>query len=76
MTKTEWAVNLLNDKYFKEVFQELEAMQLQRFANSSEGDMQDREAAYIKLCAIRDIYNHIDSLAKNVEIAKARWKIW
>jgi predicted phosphoribosyltransferase len=76
MTKSEWANNLLLDDKFLEVFKDLRQLQVDRIVNSNEHDIQEREAAYNKLNAIQDVYNHIVSIADQRKINEKRWKIF
>lgn len=76
MTRNEWANNLVNDSHFLEVFAELKNIELSRIVNSSENDIQEREAAYSKLNAIQGVYNHIVSMADQKKINEKRWKIF
>ena len=76
MTKSEWANNLLGDEKFLEVFKDLKDSQLARFANSNEFDYDERQAAYVKLNALNDIINHIQSMADQRIINEKRFKIF
>lgn len=76
MTPSEWANNLLLDEKFLEVFKDLRQVQVDRIVNSNEFDIQEREAAYTKLNAIQDVYNHIVSIADQRKINEKRWKIF
>lgn len=76
MDRTQQAQLLLENEFFKTVFEELENLQYEKFANSNEHDVRNREAAYVKLSAIRDIKAHIESIAASSEIHRKRWKIW
>jgi hypothetical protein len=76
MTFSEWANNLLLDEKFLEVFKDLRQVQVDRIVNSNEFDIQEREAAYTKLNAIQDVYNHIVSIADQRKINEKRWKIF
>jgi hypothetical protein len=76
MTFSEWANNLLLDDKFLEVFKDLRQVQVERIVNSNEFDIQEREAAYTKLNAIQDVYNHIVSIADQRKINEKRWKIF
>jgi hypothetical protein len=76
MTKSEWANNLINDEHFKEVFTDLQKVQVNRIINSSERDIEEREAAYSKLSAIRDVLSHIESMADQRKINEKRWRIF
>lgn len=76
MTKSEWANNLINDLHFIEVFKDLQQIQINRIINSSERDIEEREAAYSKLNAIQDVFTHIESMADQRKINERRWKIF
>jgi hypothetical protein len=76
MTNSEWANNLLLDEKFLTVFKDLRQVQVDRIVNSNEFDIQEREAAYTKLNAIQDVYNHIVSIADQRKINEKRWKIF
>jgi hypothetical protein len=76
MNRTQEAQLLLGNEFFKTVFQELEELQLSRFVNSNEEDINGRELAYVKLATLREIKSHIESIAASSEIRDKRWKIW
>ena len=76
MTKAEWASNLLLDEYFKEMLAELEQIEINKFANSSDEDYEVRQQAYVKLQAIRGIKSHIQSMADTIKINEKKFKIW
>lgn len=76
MNRTQEAQLLLGNEFFKTVFQELEELQLSRFVNSNEEDIDGRELAYVKLATLREIKSHIESIAASSEIRDKRWKIW
>lgn len=76
MTRSEWANNLVNDSHFREVFTELQQIQINRIINSAERDIEEREAAYSKLSAIQDVLAHIESMADQRKINEKRWKIF
>ena len=75
MNRNDWANNLLNDEFFKEMMTELKAAELSGFANSGIEDSFLRENCYLKLKALADIESHIQSLAAQKKIDKSRWKI-
>jgi len=75
MTRNEWANNLINDSHFREVFAELQQIQVNRIINSAERDIEEREAEYSKLSAIQDVLAHIESMADQRKINEKRWKI-
>lgn len=76
MNKCEWAKNLLLDPTFQEIFTEMETREITRWANSNEFDFDTRNAAYTKLCAIREVKAQIESLAQQQEIERKRLKIF
>lgn len=75
MDKVAWAKRLLSDTLFQEIWNDYETEQLNRFANSSEFDFEEREAAFKKLLVLRELKSRIESLAMQSEIDKRRWKI-
>ena len=75
-TKVEWANNILQDQYFLDVVAELKQLQLDRFENSREYDIEDRQNAYYKLSAINDIFSHIQAIASQRIINEKRFKIF
>lgn len=76
MTRNEWANNLISDSHFREVFTELQQIQINRIINSAERDIEEREAAYTKLSAIQEVLSHIESMADQRKINEKRWKIF
>lgn len=76
MNRTQEAQLLLGNEFFNTVFKELEELQLSRFANSNEEDINVRELAYVKLATLKEIKSHIESIAASSEIRDKRWKIW
>ena len=75
MTKNEWANNLLNDEFFKEMMSELKDAELEGFANSNLEDTFFRENCYLKLKVLTEIESHLQSMAAQKMIDKRRWKI-
>lgn len=75
MTKNDWANNLLNDAFFREMMDELKNAELSGFANSDIEDSFMREQCYLKLKVLNEIEAHIQSLAAQKKIDKSRWKI-
>lgn len=76
MDRIQEAHLLLQNEFFQTVFKELEDLQYQKFANSNEHDVKERELAYVKLTALKDIKAHVESIAASSEIRDKRWKIW
>lgn len=75
MTRTEWAKNLLDSEHFKEVFNELREVEVNKIVNSSQDDIQARENAYVLINAYNQIYSAIESMAADQKIVSKRWKI-
>jgi len=76
MTKTEWAINLLDSEHFKEVFKELRDVELSKIVNSSQDDIQVRENAYLMINAYNKIYSSIEAMATEKKMVEKRFKIW
>jgi predicted SAM-dependent methyltransferase len=75
MTNSEWANNMLQDQQFLDVFKEMEDLQMLRWANSPVYDYDERQEAYTKLTAIREVMAHIVAMADDRKINAKRWKI-
>lgn len=76
MTKTEWAINLLDSEHFKEVFKDLRDVELNKIVNSSHDDIQVRETAYLMINAYNKIYSSIEAMATEKKMVEKRFKIW
>lgn len=76
MTKTEWAINLLDSEHFKEVFKELRDVELSKIVNSAQDDIQVRENAYLMINAYNKIYSSIEAMATEKKMVEKRFKIW
>lgn len=76
MTKTEWAINLLDSEHFKEVFKELRDIEVSKIVNSSSEDIQARETAYLMINAYNKIYSSIEAMATEKKMIEKRFKIW
>jgi len=76
MTKTEWAINLLDSEHFKEVFKELRDVELSKIVNSDPNDIQERETAYLMINAYNKIYSSIEAMATEKKMVEKRFKIW
>jgi hypothetical protein len=76
MTKTEWAINLLDSEHFKEVFKELRDVELSKIVNSTQDDIQVRENAYLMINAYNKIYSSIEAMATEKKMVEKRFKIW
>lgn len=75
MTKNDWANNLLNDPFFKEMMAELKSDEITYFSNSDIEDQLLRETCYLKLRVLTEIEAHLESMAAQIKIDKRRWKI-
>ena len=76
MTKTEWAINLLDSEHFKELFSELKEIEVSKIVNSTPENIGERESAYQKISAYNQIYSSIEAMAADKKIIEKRWKIW
>lgn len=74
--KVEWALHLLQDQNFLDLIADLKTLQLDRFENSREYDIEDRQNAYYKLSAINDIVSAIEGIASQKIINEKRFKIF
>jgi hypothetical protein len=76
MTKTEWAINLLDSEYFKELFSELKEIEVNKIVSSTPENIGERESAYQMISAYNQIYSSIEAMAADKKIIEKRWKIW
>ena len=76
MTRTEWAINLLDSEHFKEVFNELKEIEISKIVNSQSDDINVREDAYRMISAYNQIYYGIEAMAADKKIIEKRWKIF
>jgi len=76
MTRTEWAINLLDSEHFKEVFNELKEIEVSKIVNSDKDDINSREHAYMMISAYNQIYSGIEAMAADKKIIEKRWKIF
>lgn len=76
MTKTEWAINLLDSEHFKDVFKELTEIEVSKIVNSSPDDIQARETSYLMINAYNKIYSSIEAMATEKKMVEKRFKIW
>lgn len=76
MTRTEWAINLLDSEHFKELFNELKDIEVNKIVNSNKDDINERENAYMMISAYNQIYSSIEAMAADAKIIEKRWKIW
>ena len=76
MTKSEWASNLLTSEHWKEVFDDLRSVEVNKIVSSNADDINARENAYVMISAYNQIYAAIESMAADKKIIEKRWKIF
>ena len=76
MTKNEFCNNLLVSEHFKDIFDDLRSIELDKIVNSNADDIQARENAYVMISAYNQIYATIESMAADKKIIEKRWKIF
>ena len=76
MTRTEWANNLIVSEQFKEVFDDLRNIEIDKIVSSKADDIKSRENAYVMISAYNQIYAAIESMAADKKIIEKRWKIF
>ena len=76
MNRAEWAKNLLDSEHFKELFNELRDVEVNKIVNSNQDDIGKRENAYLMISAYNQIYAAIESMAADIKIVEKRWKIF
>lgn len=75
MDKAAWANRLVSDPMFQELINDLKAVEIGKFVASDTNDIELREAAYIRLRVIDDIWSQLESMGSNAKINDKRWKI-
>ena len=73
--KAQWAKNLLNDDFFKEVLNNLKNEQISVIINTSAKESDRREDAYRHIKSIELITGHLEGLASETVIREKKWKI-
>lgn len=76
MTKNEWANNLIATEHFKEVFDDLKSVEINKITSSKANDIQTRENAYVMINAYNQIYAAIESMAAESKIVEKRRKFF
>ena len=76
MTKSEWASSLIASEHFKEVFDDLRSIELDKIVRSDADDIQTRENAYVMISAYNQIFAAVESMATDKKIIEKRWKIF
>jgi hypothetical protein len=71
----QWAKNLLNDDFFKEVIDNLKKEQISVIINTSAEECDRREDAYRHIKTIELITGHLEGLASETVIKEKKWKI-
>ena len=71
----QWAKNLLNDDFFKEVIDNLKKQQISVIINTSGEESDKREDAYRHIKTIELITGHLEGLASETLIKEKKWKI-
>ena len=73
--QAQWAKNLLNDDFFKEVIDNLKKEQISVIINTSADELGRREDAYRHIKSIELITGHLEGLASETVIREKKWKI-
>jgi hypothetical protein len=71
----QWAKNLLNDDFFKEVLNNLKNEQIGVIINTSAEESDRREDAYRHIKTLELITGHLEGLASETLIKEKKWKI-
>jgi len=71
----QWAKNLLNDDFFKEVLNNLKNEQISVIINTSAEESDRREDAYRHIKTLELITGHLEGLASETVIKEKKWKI-
>jgi hypothetical protein len=73
--KAEWARNLLDDDFFKEVIDNLKKQQISVIINTNADEIDKREDAYRHIKTIDLITGHLEGMASETVIRDKKWKI-
>ena len=73
--KAQWARNLLDDDFFKEVLNNLKKEQISVIINTSAEECDRREDAYRHIKTLELITGHLEGLASETVIRDKKWKI-
>ncbi len=71
----QWAKNLLNDDFFKEVLNNLKNEQISVIINTSAEESDRREDAYRHIKTLELITGRLEGLASETVIREKKWKI-
>ena len=75
MDKAQWASNLLMEPIFQEMMEDLRGNELNKIINSTYGELELREEAYMRLMVLESIESHLESVAAQKMIDEKRIKI-
>lgn len=75
MDKAQWASNLLIEPIFQEMMEDLRGNELNKIINSTYGELELREEAYIRLRVLDSIESHLESMAAQKMMDEKRIKI-
>jgi hypothetical protein len=70
------AKTLLGDDFFQSLVEKQKALYINNILNSAEDDVETRERSIVKLRAINEFVASIESVSKDKEVDKKRWKIF
>jgi hypothetical protein len=73
--KAQWASNLLREPIFEEMMEDLRGNELNKIINSTYGELELREEAYIRLRVLDSIESHLESMAAQKMMDEKRIKI-
>ena len=73
--KAQWAKNLLNDDFFKDVLDNLKKEQISVIINTNADEIDRRESAYRHIRTLELITGHLEGLASETVIKEKKWKI-
>jgi hypothetical protein len=73
--KAEWARNLLDDDFFKEVIDNLKKQQISVIINTNADEIDKREDAYRHIKTIDLVTGHLEGMASETVIRDKKWKI-
>ena len=75
MDKAQWASNLIMEPIFQEMMEDLRGNELNKIINSTYGELELREEAYIRLRVLDSIESHLESMAAQKMMNEKRIKI-
>ena len=75
MDKAQWASNLLREPMFQEMMEDLRGNELNKIINSTYGELELREEAYMRLMVLDSIESHLESMAAQKMMDEKRIKI-